>query len=534
MSLLTCDPERVQNSRYDLLIIGAGVQGAAICYKAAQQGLKVLLVDKGDFCGASSSNSLKILHGGLRYLQTLDFKRMRQSIRARRELMQLAPHLVEPLACAMPAYGHGLKGKEVMRAAMLLNDMISSDRNRGLPSDKRLPAGHTLSQSQCLEMIPGLATQGLHGASVWYDALALNTERLVMEYILQAAEMSADAINYTPVLSVQQQAGGLSVQLKDLRSGRIYTARARRVINCAGVCYENLNPDAADSTMPVRWARGLNIIVKKKLFEQGAVALEKTMDAQKRMLFMVPWREQYTMIGTHYKQVSKDDALLPVEAEDIQMMLEEMNVIYPPANLHYDDVSYYHAGYLPVDERSPLASDSPLRLSKESIIIDHGKQGGMQNFYSIQGIKYTTAPQVADRILKLMGLSTEKVKRADDFISSENIATDGDEIKAYLQKKYGARAINLMSYLQDDQRWLDTGHRLLHAELQYFMHEELACHLSDVVFRRSELGTAECPPVALLKRIADIMSQHFCWSEQQRASELEQVLQRYTPLTAPH
>jgi len=158
------DFERIQNTLFDLLVIGGGIQGATICYKAAQHGLRVLLLEKGDFCGSSSANSLKILHGGLRYLQTLDFRRMRDSIRSRHEIMCFAPHLVAPLACIMPAYGHGLKGKEVMRLAMLLNDGISMDRNVGLSPDKCLPAGHSLSKAQCLAQIPGISTDNLHGA----------------------------------------------------------------------------------------------------------------------------------------------------------------------------------------------------------------------------------------------------------------------------------------------------------------------------------------------------------------------------------
>ncbi|MBC6951099.1 FAD-dependent oxidoreductase, partial [candidate division KSB1 bacterium] len=116
--------EALAQNVFDVLIIGGGIYGACAAWEAAQRGLSVALVEKDDFGGATSSNSLKIIHGGLRYLQHADFKRMRESIHERMVLMRIAPHLVHPLPCVMPTYGHALKGKEVMAVAMLLNDLI--------------------------------------------------------------------------------------------------------------------------------------------------------------------------------------------------------------------------------------------------------------------------------------------------------------------------------------------------------------------------------------------------------------------------
>jgi len=528
------DIESICDQSFDLLVIGAGIQGAAIASKASQSGLRVVLLECDDFCGASSSNSLKILHGGLRYLQTLDFRRMRHSIRSRRELMQLAPHLVQPLACAIPAYGHGLKGREVMRMAMLANDMISLDRNTGLAEDKRLPAGHCISKAQCLEFIPGIESRGLHGASVWYDALAINTERLALEYILAAQDSGAQCRNYVAVETLSRVAeGGIKVRATDRLAGQSIQLQAGYVINCAGASYEDLIPGSTPPPRPERWARGLNIVVRKKMFTQGAVALEKNMDAQKRMLFMVPWRDNYTMIGTHYLETDRHNTLFPVDAEAIMAMVDEVNIIYPAAELSFDDVSFYHAGFLPMQANSPIDSEAQPLLSKESKLIDHGREQGFDNFFSIKGIKYTTAPQVAERVLKMIGVEVASPPADAQARTVRELSKDVT-IHTHLLQRYAQGASRLGPYVDEDSSWVDSDRSLLRAEVRYFMQDEMACHLTDVVFRRSELGTAQCPPMATLETIADQMSDYFNWNATRRAREIDQVLQRYAPLKLFH
>jgi glycerol-3-phosphate dehydrogenase len=524
------NPEQIQNTVFDLLVIGGGIQGATICHKATQRGLRVLLLEKGDFCGSSSANSLKILHGGLRYLQNLDFKRMRDSILSRREMMRFAPHLITPLPCTMPAYGHGLKGKEFMRLAMLINDSISMDRNAGLLPEIYLPAGQIINKTQCLERIPGISTDNLHGASVWYDALAINTERLVLEYILQAADQGAICINYLQVNTLSKKSeNGISVAVHDRLSNNSFTVEAKYVINSAGSAFEDLIPVINNKQPPTHWARGLNIVVRKNLFPDGAVALEKKFDAQKRMLFLVPWRENYTMIGTHYVEHSQKSRLFPVEKADIMLLVDEINAIYPPADLSFEDVSFYHAGLLPMIHSSSARRSDPPALEKESTIIDHGKHYAFANFFSIKGIKYTTAPHVADKVLKLIkpAHSYTDPTSLDKKVTQPKPKTDLD---TYLNRKYGSRYTQIRPYIGSNPQWLDGEQSLLVGELDYFMQEEMSLHVSDVVFRRSDLGTAQCPPMDVLQRITQIMAKHFDWSNEQKSAELAQVLKRYMPL----
>src|ERR1043166_854658 len=158
--------DALQSTAFDLLVIGGGILGASVARDAALRGLRVARVERGAGGGGTSSNSLRIIHGGLRYLQHLDLRRMRESIRERSMWLRIAPHLVEPLPVLVPTYGWGLRGKSVLRAALAVNDVIAWDRNRTLAPDRRLPAGRAVSRAECLALVPELTGPGLTGGGL--------------------------------------------------------------------------------------------------------------------------------------------------------------------------------------------------------------------------------------------------------------------------------------------------------------------------------------------------------------------------------
>src|SRR5919206_1378584 len=163
---------------FDLAVVGGGIYGICAMRGAARRGLAACLVERDDFVAATSSNSLKILHGGLRYLQHGDLPRMRESIRERRLMLRFAPHLVRPLPFVLPTYGYGLRGKLILRAALALNDLIGSDRSAGVLPARQIPPGRVIGRDELRTLVPGLEDSGLSGAAIWYDCLVANTERL--------------------------------------------------------------------------------------------------------------------------------------------------------------------------------------------------------------------------------------------------------------------------------------------------------------------------------------------------------------------
>src|SRR5512138_104540 len=174
------DLRRLADENFDVAVAGGGVMGLAVAREAASRGLRTALVEKGDFGGATSANSLKLIHGGLRYLQHGDIGRLRQSVRERLAFMRTAPHLVHPLPFLVPTYGHGAKGKEAMDIAFLLYRMLAWDRNGTGDPEKEIPPGRTISADECRRLFPGFRQQGLTGGAVFHDGQAYNSERLTL------------------------------------------------------------------------------------------------------------------------------------------------------------------------------------------------------------------------------------------------------------------------------------------------------------------------------------------------------------------
>src|SRR5947207_13788869 len=209
------DLDRLTASTFDVLVVGGGICGLTIAYDAAQRGLAVALIERDDFGSGASFNHLRTIHGGLRYLQTLDIKRARESVRERRTLARIAPHAVQPLVFALPITRSITKGKLAMRAAFLLDRFVAAGRNRGVPPSHRLPAGRVVSRGTAIQRLPGLRRQGLTGAAVWYDYETTEADRLTLAWALAAAEHGAMLANHVEATSLA------------VRSGRVAGIRAR-------------------------------------------------------------------------------------------------------------------------------------------------------------------------------------------------------------------------------------------------------------------------------------------------------------------
>jgi glycerol-3-phosphate dehydrogenase len=544
------DFSKLHGTEFDLAIVGGGIHGAVLAFVAAHAGYKVALLEKGDFAGATSANSLKIVHGGIRYLQHGDFPRMRESIDSRRRMMTLAPHLVKPLCCLMPTYGHGIKGRETMRLAFAVYDLIAFDRNQGLAAENHLPCGTAISRDQVKWAIPGIADEGLSGGAVWHDAIAVDSERLVLEYLKEAVRYGAVIANYSKVTEVQIAGGRVSaVVARDQQSGREIRVGCQAVVNAAGPWLEHLTGRGAGRGGQL-WATALNIIVKKQLFRKYAVGLEGYTDFTdkdalikrgKRLFFFVPWQDRYTMIGTTYTPYhGRIDDFSPTRQE-VERVLQDINKIYPYGRLTMDDVTFFHAGLLPMKEADAGIADS-VQLDKSSRIIDHGSLDGRKGLFSIKGVKYTTAPDIAEKMVKILAQDTWLGKRVPGtYIASPprnldfapavtHLGEVYEEIKNHLRTRYGTGWRDVFAFVvqrpplsASESPWLSEEPPLLVAELLYFINEEMAVTLADVVFRRSNLASAECPAPEILTRIAGIMGGELGWSAEEQEQQIEKI-----------
>ena len=196
--------ERLANQKFDVLVVGGGIHGAVAAWDAALRGLSIALIERGDFGSATSQNSLKIVHGGLRYLQDGNLSRIRTMARERTTWMRIAPHLVHPLACLTPTRHKLSRSRLVLGAGLVANDTLSFDRNRIADPEKYLPNGRLISQSELSNILPDYDVSNSTGAAVWHDAHIYNTERLLLELILSAVDVGAEVANYVEAIGFLQ------------------------------------------------------------------------------------------------------------------------------------------------------------------------------------------------------------------------------------------------------------------------------------------------------------------------------------------
>ena len=238
------------------------------------RGLSVALIERSDFGAATSANSLKIIHGGLRYLQHADVRRARESICERRSLLQIAPHLVHTLPVLLPTYGHGLKGREVMKVGLAINDLVGFDRNRLVDPGKHIPRGRTITHEECLALAPGLYEEGLTGGAIFYDAQVYNSERLILSFIHSAVKAGAEAANYAEVTGFLGTAAHVKgVMIKDTLSNERHEVQARMVVNTAGPWInqvQRLLPQLPPP--PPRFDKAFNV-VNRPLFKKYSLGI---------------------------------------------------------------------------------------------------------------------------------------------------------------------------------------------------------------------------------------------------------------------
>ena len=530
----------LEGSEFDLVVVGAGVYGATIAWDAALRGLTVALIDKGDFGSATSFNSLKTAHGGLRYLQHADFRRMRESVRERRTLMRIAPHLVHPLPFFLPTYHQGLRRRPLLAVAMFLNDLVSFDRNRGALAEKTLPPGRVVSRKESLSLIPGIREDGLTGGALWYDAQIANSDRLTLAFVLSAAQAGAEVANFVEANGFVRQGERVKgVRARDVLGDAELIIRGRVVVNASGPwvdrTLEPLEPDERPRLF--RPSRAMNLVTRSILRDVAAGFSSR----RNQVLFVVPWRE-FSLIGTTHAAYDGSPDDLEAEEEEVRDLLEDINAAYPPARLERHDVRLVHRGMLPI---AAVSNGRGVTLVKKFQIHDHRAEG-VPGLLSIVGVKYTTARDVAERVVdcvfEQLGQGSPPASRTagtpvyggamETF--SELMAQEvqrrpmdlGEETVRHLVGTYGSAYPHVLRHAEgrsDLALPVAEGSAVTRAEILHAVREEQAVDLASVVLRRTELGSAGHPGRDCLERCAALMAAELGWDDGKRKSEIDHV-----------
>ena len=546
----------LSNQTFDVLVIGGGIHGACAAWEATLRGLSVALVEQSDFASGTSANSLKVIHGGLRYLQTADLQRMRQSIKERQTLMRIAPHLVHPMPVLVPTYGHGMKGKEAMTVALKMNDVISGDRNLPLSdSQKHIPTGRVISKADCLEQLPNLEAQGLTGAAIFHDAQMYNSEQLVLAFIQSAAQQGAQVANYLHVVDIQTQDGkviGATVQDQLRNSADPFTICANTIINASGPWIDQLVATAIDEKKAVSkrpLAKAINLVTRPLFDSDNPHAVGITGRAPgSRLFFIAPWRGK-SLVGTWYGPNTEETHPPVATAAEINNFLDQINRAYPTFKLTLDDVEWVHCGLLPSD--GPSAQEEgktgDMKLTKRFQLVDH-RADGVQGMLSIKGVKYTTARDLARRAIDWVFKSRQQmpetstshktplyggdIEQFESFLSAAIAASSlpADTVRR-LVYNYGTAYTDVLSYMEAEQQASQQDLDAIAAEVRYSLSETMAQTLSDVIFRRTELGAAGYPGADVLQHCAQTMSKHLGWSAERQQAEINKVEQQFSART---
>jgi len=525
------DPDELGGCRFDVLVLGGGVYGLTIACDAAERGLSVALIERDDFgCGASF-NHLRTIHGGLRYLQSLDIGRARESVRERRTIARIAPHAVKPLPFALPLYRSFTRGKLAMRLGFCLDRLVSVGRNRGVPASHRLPGGRVYSRGSAIQHFPGLKRQALTGAAVWYDYLTVEPDRLTFSWAKAGAGHGAVLVNHMEAVELLKEGGRVAgARARDTIGARTIDVSARVTVNATGAALDRLlEPIGAATRTPM--IKTMNLVTRRDAGEESLGGRSPS----GRYLFMVPWRER-ALFGTWEAGRVSDACDTAVSDSEVAAFVGELNHAFPALDLTFADITLVHRGVVPAAVRRGRAG-----LEGHDQIRDHAAEG-TEGLVSVAGTKYTTARAVAERVTDLLmqklqrapvtcrtattllpgggtrdvGLAIAEARREYD----EGLPTDTiPHLIAAYGSQYGD-VLNLTTARPELKARVARNSPVIGAELVLAARSEMAVTLADAMIRRTPVGALGYPGDDAVSRGADLVGAEHRWSEDRKRAEI--------------
>lgn len=528
---------------HDLVVVGGGIYGASMAYTAALNGLDTVLLEKDDFAVNSSANSQKVIHGGLRYLQSFDIKRVIESIRERQRYYYLFPHLVKPLPCILPTSGYRTGGNEAFRAAFLIYRMITKAVCRGKLTAHLQKHPRILAKQQVKRHFPHIDVENMRGGALWYDGLCVEPERVILSLLKGASRLGAGVSNYTEVTSIRRvDDKTLSVSVYDHLRQQTFQLTTRKVALCTGPDFKHdLGPDRVPAELSdLTLIRGLNIILPALFRSNASLAAKLHRGRESRFLFIVPWKE-YSIGGTHWQECDNHTAAWSEKGQVKDSFRQLMQQAVPGRN-DFPEILSEHVGFVPGRRRSGREQSAAEQILSHFRLIDR-EETGKGDVLQIVGVKFTTAFDVVLKGLRKL-FPGAAVKDVLQFSALPwGSPADGPD---QLFARYIVRYQQLLSERQLKQlyslagselpRVVETYLRPLQHTSQplqdtamysgltsFFIREEMTVHLDDLIYRRLFPDIPELPPMDLLETLAGCMAELLLWSAEQKNSELERV-----------
>lgn len=520
---------------WDVLVIGGGITGAGIALDAACRGLRTALVEAGDFAQGTSSRSSRLAHGGLRYLETFQFRLVFEASAERRRLLTLAPHLVRPLPFLFPIFrGRGV-GFRKLQAGMWLYDLLALFRN--------IRRHRMLNARQVRAVEPQLGAERLRGGAVFYDA-QLDDARLTLAIMRAAHEAGAATVSYAQVTALPEREGKITGALvRDRLGGAEQQVRARVVINATGPWSDAVRRLANPAAEPrLRPTKGVHIVVdKERVGNRGAIIFPSPVDG--RIMFVLPW-EHLTYIGTTDTDYRGAPEHVAASAEDVEYLLRSANALFPDAHLATSDVLATWAGVRPL--LAPRKAAAEIATPRE-----HEIWWDASGLLNIAGGKLTTyrvmAAQTVDAALPVLRQAGIEAGRCYTELLPLPGAPEGEwaaaqerflqraaalalppETAAHLAQSYGADMESVLDAVAadaDEATPIVQERPYIFAEVGHAVRHGMALTLEDVMVRRLHLlyevadGGAHAAPA-----VAAAMQAALGWS----AADVERQLAAYS------
>jgi glycerol-3-phosphate dehydrogenase len=521
---------RLEDETFDLLVVGGGATGAAIARDAATRGLHVALCERGDFASQTSSQSSKLIHGGLRYLQHGNFHLVFESLAERRRLLKTAPHLCRPREFLYPTYAGRFPSPRLLSLGVGLYDALALWQP---PVRSR-----ALDAREVYRLVPGLRSTGLLGAQQYVDCQT-DDARLVLENVLDAVTAGAVALSYVEIQPDHRGADSFRVaHAVDRDQGDKFEIRARLLVNATGPFCDNFS----GGPPRLRPTLGVHLMVDGDRLPTFGRAVVVHSPHDGRLVFALPAGRR-TMVGT----TETDWPSLPPRPEDeirahgsdVDYLLETANHAFPPADLQPSDVISTFAGLRPLIDRGLATHAATSR--------EHAIWSGTSGWLHVAGGKLTTmramAEEAVDRAIEMLrnrgfaGVLRPCQTRARPLPGAGKAKSDfralAPDIVTHLNETYGARVDQVFSLVASDSslgRKLDPELPHVAAELVFASRSDLACEVEDVLRRRVPLALlSKTHGLDVAEKTATLLARERGWSEQRRT---QSVLQYRTAVSA--
>ncbi len=511
----------------ELLIVGGGITGAGIALDAASRGLKVILVEKGDFGGGTSSASSKLIHGGIRYLKNRDFKLVFEALHERGLLLKLAPGLVKPLPFLIPVYDGGFKDIKklllwalspekttmmelvkaplALRMAVTLYDLLAGRM--------KIKNHRILSRNEVLEAEPLLNPASLKGGGIYWDAFGVDY-RLTLAVVKKAREYGAICLNYTEAVEFGRNGGGFVARVRDKLRGGEFTINAKKIVIASGPWADLVRERAGIKNRMLRPTKGSHIVLpRERLNIRNAVVMEA---ADGRLTFAIPW-DEVVIVGTTEIEYHEDPDEVRATKKEVDYLLDVVNKYFPSVNVDYRDIVTTYSGIRPLINVTGLKATDVTR--EHRIVEDKG-------IITILGGKLTTyrvmAKDVVDRISNKECI-THTVPLKEEYMLPLDF---DDDIAEHLRQTYDRKEIDRILKLARDKTLKErilSDKPYIWAEINFAVEKEFAVKLIDVMIRRLGLFF-KSPDREIAERIAVHMGKLLGWSEERTAREVEEYL----------